>query len=760
MKTGNDWKKLIDDLVAALGGQDNIEDAFNCATRFRAYVKDDKKVDKDALKKVSLVKGVNFSNGQWQVIFGAGTVNKVMDNYNKSLSSGPGNSTVSKVTKKKQPIWDQRQSFWSNIWNTFRFLIRSFGDIFIPLIPIFIAGGLSLALMSLINTTAGSGTEAAKFFDMIGGAILGSLPIFVGWTAMRKFGGTPAIGLAVGVVLVAPSLLNSWGAATPIQVGLSLGENLGDYFNSPDFMNSGLITVTSSGTFEVSSSIEGAADINAALQSFGLDTDISAVGLTAIAVDDGTFNSTQVIAIINNNGVDYAAYMQSITSTYTVIFANAAGGFFSISFIGYQAQVFSAILAVAFAFYVEKFMKAVSHESIAIVAVPVVTVVVSAYFALWVWGPFGQLISEGIASGFNTAYYSLNFPGFGLGGAIVGFFYPLLVITGLHQGFTAVEATLIAQTSAVYGESFTWITAVASTANVAVGASALGVAFVSVSKPKQAAAVSGAVSAEMGITEPAIFGTNLDLVYPLVAAMIGAAIGGYWVGMTNTVATTLGSASWLGLIQFNPVATSAYGQYLSDLGQTQFITGSIGNLASEAIALSITFVAAFMITIGFSNTKWGAKSNEAREVKHYTFKESISYKKRKEISALYAAANKAEESNDESSYIEHKKEVFGGYWENTKANSVTFASEIKRGAIETVDIANNSYKYISSKLLRKPIESKKETEKNETENKIKTDSKDTENKIKTENKKEVESKPTEKKEVEKKATDKKEVEKE
>lgn len=94
--------------------------------------------------------------------------------------------------------------------------LRGFAEIFIPLIPIFIVGGISLAIASLSTTIAkAAGTtnnidylNAKFFFDLIGGAILGSLPVFVGYTAMKKFGGSPLIGVAIGLIMVAPGLVN------------------------------------------------------------------------------------------------------------------------------------------------------------------------------------------------------------------------------------------------------------------------------------------------------------------------------------------------------------------------------------------------------------------------------------------------------------------------------------------------------------------------------------------------------------------------
>ena len=513
--TKKDWNKLIVDIVDAFGGLDNIKEVYHCATRFRVYAFDDSKVSKAKIEKLALQKGyTQLSNKQWQIIFGSGTVNQVFDKYQQYVNdvNPEKNSSVKKVNAKeakhmhKEPVWDKQRPFWSNVGKSLLWLVRQFADIFIPLIPIFIAGGISLALNSFVGAVGatddagaliGGAAEASKFFDTIGGAIFSFLPIFIGWTAMKKFGGTPVIGMAIGMILVAPGLANSWSVQAPIEIGLSLSQNsMGSEAAYIDFaiVNGYVIVDTSGAITGISNSIQGADAINDALSNANVATDIN-YALSAIALDRGIFTVAELESAIANPTLggfaSYTDFLMSNTASYIVLFSNGteSGGFFSVNLIGYQAQVFSTLMAVGFGYYVQKFITFFSPSAIAIVSIPLLTVLISTYFGLWVWGPFGQIISEGLASLFNTIYYSLNFVGFGLGGFIVAFLYPLTVLVGLNQGFLPVETTLISQTAVTYGESFTWITPIASVANVALGAAALTIAFIVVSNAKKSNAI-------------------------------------------------------------------------------------------------------------------------------------------------------------------------------------------------------------------------------------------------------------------------------
>lgn len=619
-KKNDIWKPITLELIEHLGGIENIKTYQHCATRFRVIVFDDTKVNEEKLKTITKAKGVNKSNGQWQIIFGAGVVDKVYKNFNDYFLSNAKinneNTQVNLTENNSEPWWNNEYSFGSNLWTATRRSIREFSSIFIPLIPVFIAAGLSLAFNSLINAIPGAvdnnvGLGFSKVFDTIGGALLGMLPVMVAWSAMKKFGGPEVYGIAIGLILVAPGLLNSWSVQTPITIGLKNNQSLTDYI-----VMKGWATIDSVGNI-TQVLVNG---VMQDLSSLTLPAGVTESDITANVIV--AFNNGWSIELLQNlqetndlSTLDEAA--SSLIGTYTVIWSNFAWGIFAISLVGYQAQVFSALLATALVFYVYKLFDYIMPEMIAIVATPLLTILVSTWLTLWIMGPLGRLISTGIAFIFQTLWTYTNFAWFGLGGFLMAFSYPLLVITGLHQGFTAVEATIIAETAARYGESFTFITAVGSCTNVAVGGAIIGYSIIVKEGSEKSMGLSTGVTANLGITEPAIFGANLDLVYPMVASMLGAGIGGYFVGMTGTYATSLGSASWIGLVQFNPVATSAYHQFLTDNNISACLT-NWSPMAKEAIALTLSFISSATLTILFSQTKWGQNSNRARGVEVYS----------------------------------------------------------------------------------------------------------------------------------------------
>jgi PTS system sucrose-specific IIC component len=106
-------------------------------------------------------------------------------------------------------------------------------------------------------------------------------------------------------------------------------------------------------------------------------------------------------------------------------------------------------------------------------------------------------------------------------------FYPLLVITGLHQGFLPIEAQLLMDSKLQFQHSFSFITPVACVSNIAQGTDCLMLIFFVKNKEEKSKAISGSFGANLGITEPAMFGVNLQLKSLLVGAIIGSALGGY-----------------------------------------------------------------------------------------------------------------------------------------------------------------------------------------------------------------------------------------
>lgn len=197
--------------IVAIVGKDNIISATHCATRLRLIVKDKDIIDEKTLEKVPLVKGTFFNAGQYQIILGTGIVNKVFGEM-----SAIGLSTLSKA-EQDAAVKAQQKSI--------KRLMRTLGDIFVPIIPIIAATGLFLGLKGcLFNdnvlalfgvTTAIIPEYVATLVNVLTETAFAFLPAIICWSAYKVFGGMPVIGIVLGLMLVSPILPNAYSVADP-----------------------------------------------------------------------------------------------------------------------------------------------------------------------------------------------------------------------------------------------------------------------------------------------------------------------------------------------------------------------------------------------------------------------------------------------------------------------------------------------------------------------------------------------------------------
>ena len=197
------------DLLAAIGGKENVTAVTHCATRMRFVLGDDKKADVKTIEAIPAVKGTFTNAGQFQVIIG----NDVPIFYN-DFTTVSGIEGVSKEAAKSAAKSNQ---------NPVQRVMTTLAEIFTPLIPALIVGGLLLGLQNVLGSIQFSNlggktiVEVSKFWEgvneivsVISGAIFGFLPVGITWSVSRKMGTSQILGIVLGICLVHPSLLSAY----------------------------------------------------------------------------------------------------------------------------------------------------------------------------------------------------------------------------------------------------------------------------------------------------------------------------------------------------------------------------------------------------------------------------------------------------------------------------------------------------------------------------------------------------------------------
>lgn len=212
------FPKIAEQVIEKLGGKNNIATAAHCATRLRIVLNDESKVDKEGIEAIEGVKGQFSVAGQYQIIFGSGTVNKVHEQLTKQLGIGD----VSKAEVAEAALGQQ---------NLLQRIVKGLADIFVPIIPAIVAGGLLMGLYSMLTsigffwdnhsvvTKYPEISDLVDFINTIANAPFVFLPVLLGFSATRKFGGNPFLGAALGMLLVHPSLSDGWNYAKTLMEG-------------------------------------------------------------------------------------------------------------------------------------------------------------------------------------------------------------------------------------------------------------------------------------------------------------------------------------------------------------------------------------------------------------------------------------------------------------------------------------------------------------------------------------------------------------
>lgn len=441
------FEKEARELLQAIGGKENVVAVTHCATRMRFVLGDPSKADVKTIEKISAVKGTFTNAGQFQIIIG----NDVPIFYN-DFSAVSGIEGVSKEAAKSAAKSNQ---------NPIQRVMTMLAEIFTPIIPAIIVGGLILGFRNILEgvpfdflggktivevSTFWSGVNS--FLWLPGEAIFHFLPVGITWSVTRKMGTTQILGIVLGISLVSPQLLNAY-----------------------------------------------------------------AVG------------STSAADIAKNWVWDF--------------------GFFTVNRIGYQAQVIPALLAGLSLSYLEIFWRKRIPEVVSMIFVPFLSLIPALILAHTVLGPIGWTIGKGISF---VVLAGLTGPVKWLFGAIFGALYAPLVITGLHHMTNAIDTQLIADTATHTTSLWPMI----ALSNIAQGSGVLAYYWMNRKNEREAEiSLPAAISAYLGVTEPALFGVNVKYVYPFVAGMIGSGIAGLLSTTFNVQANSIGVGGLPGFMAIN-----------------------------------------------------------------------------------------------------------------------------------------------------------------------------------------------------------------
>ena len=427
-----DYRKSAQEVLKHIGGKENLISAAHCATRLRLVIGDNNKADKEAVENIDGVKGVFFAQGQMQIIFGTGVVNKVYDEFIKEA----GVSETSKEELKKAA---------ASKANPFQRLIKTLGDIFVPIIPAIVASGFLMGIMESLNFMVSNGflnidtnSSVYVFANIFSNTAYTFLPILIAFSAAKVFGANPFLGAVIGMIMIHPNLQNAWTVAT-----------------------------------------------------------------------------------------------EGVQATQSVWF-----GLYKINMVGYQGHVIPVVIAVWILAQIEKRLHKIVPAMFDLFVTPLVSVFVTGYLTLSIIGPVFVTIENGILDGVQML---IAIP-LGIGSFIMGGLYASTVVAGVHHMYTIIDLGQIAK----YGMTF-WLP-LASAANLGQGGAALAVALKTKNKKLKSMALPSALSAFMGITEPAIFGVNLRFGKPFIMASIGGACGALVASVTSLGATGTGVTGIFGIL--------------------------------------------------------------------------------------------------------------------------------------------------------------------------------------------------------------------
>ncbi|MGX0848567.1 sucrose PTS system EIIBCA or EIIBC component [Staphylococcus auricularis] len=216
------YKKSAEEILQAIGGKENIHSMTHCATRLRLVLNDESQVDEAALSEMEVVKGTFSTGGQYQIIIGSGTVNKVYNELEKVGGKADTSHESEEEPQRKQHM------------NPIQRFVKLLSDIFVPIIPAIVAGGLLMGLNNILTAPGlfydkQSLIEVHDQFAGLAGMIntfanapFTLLPILIGFSAAKRFGGNAFLGAALGMILVHPDLMNAYEYPKALEAGKAI----------------------------------------------------------------------------------------------------------------------------------------------------------------------------------------------------------------------------------------------------------------------------------------------------------------------------------------------------------------------------------------------------------------------------------------------------------------------------------------------------------------------------------------------------------
>ena len=218
-------------------------------------------------------------------------------------------------------------------------------------------------------------------------------------------------------------------------------------------------------------------------------------------------------------------------------------GMFSIAKVGYQTQVIPALLAGLALGVIETRLKRIVPDYLYLVVVPVCSLILAVFLAHALIGPFGRMIGDGVAFAVRHLMTGSFAP---IGAALFGFLYAPLVITGVHQTTLAIDLQMIQS----MGGTPVW--PLIALSNIAQGSAVIGIIISSRKHNEREISVPAAISAWLGVTEPAMYGINLKYRFPMLCAMIGSGLAGLLCGLNGVMANGIGVGGLPGILSIQP----------------------------------------------------------------------------------------------------------------------------------------------------------------------------------------------------------------